>query len=62
MSSEQLGQIAAAVDDADNFHGLDRPLVRVGVRFIEYQKMPFDQQPGAFGNVGTARAKPGMVS
>jgi hypothetical protein len=30
------------------------------VRFIEYQKVPLDQQPGALGDVGAARAKPRM--
>jgi hypothetical protein len=41
--SEQFSQIAAAIYDADDFHGLDRPLVGVGLRFIKYQKMPLDQ-------------------
>ncbi len=32
LRSEQFGQIAAAVHDADNLHGLDWPFVRVGMR------------------------------
>jgi hypothetical protein len=62
VGSEQLGQIATAVHNADDLHGLDRSLVRVGMYFVEYEKMPLDQQPGSFRNVGTARANPGMVT
>jgi hypothetical protein len=59
--SEEILQVASAVDDSDDFYGFDSAFVGVGVGFVENEVWPMHEQTCGRTDVGTPWAEARLI-
>lgn len=55
-------KVAPAVDDADNFHGVQRTFVRVGPRLVENEISPRNQHARVRPDIGASWSQARMIA